>query len=205
MNKKGLLAFTVTIFFIECILAASLCAVRLLTEEQALKDMFPEADSIVNETKILDPNELSKLTARIKKLVLYQKGSKSEELAAKNDYSFYFAMKDGEKIGVAVMEMQPGKWGPVQFIIALDMDGRVKNLAVMFYVEQRGRPIARRSFLGQFIGKSSENPIKVRKDIRAISGATISSRCTAFTVRKVIALYENIYLDGAKTPQEKKF
>lgn len=205
MIRKSLIAFMLTFLVMECILVTPSSAVRLLTEEEALKEMFPEADSFVNETRVLDPEEMVRLKNRIKKLVLYQKGSQSEMLAEKNDYVFYFAMKGGEKIGVAVMEMQPGKWGPVQFIIALDMDGKVKNLAVMFYVEQRGRPIARRSFLGQFIGKSSGNPIVIREDIRAISGATISSRCTAFTVRKVIALYENLYLDGAPTSQEKKF
>jgi Na+-translocating ferredoxin:NAD+ oxidoreductase RnfG subunit len=189
----------------ECILAAPSFAVRLLTEDQALKKMFPEADSIVTETKVLDPTEMDQLKARTKKLVLYQKGSKSKELAEKNDYTFYFAMKNGIRTGVAVMEMQPGKWGPVQFIVALDMEAKVNNVAVMFYVEQRGRPIARKSFMGQFRDKSSGDDIKVRKDIRAISGATISSRCSAFTVRKVIALYENLYLNGGTPSTDKKF
>jgi Na+-translocating ferredoxin:NAD+ oxidoreductase RnfG subunit len=205
MIRKGLFAFVLTFLVMECVLVTPSSAVRLLTEEEALKEMFPDADDFVNETRVLDPDQMAELKERIKKLVLYQKGSQSEMLAEKNNYVFYFAMKDGERIGVAVMEMQPGKWGPVQFIIALDMDGKVTNLAVMFYVEQRGRPIARRSFLGQFIGKSSGNTIAVRKDIRAISGATISSRCTAFTVRKVIALYENLYLDGVVTSEKKKF
>jgi len=205
MTKKELLVYSLIFSLLECILAAPSFAVRLLTEDQALKEMFPEADSIVTETKVLDSAEMDKLKARIKKLVLYQRGSKSEELTEKNDYTFHFAMKEGKRTGVAVIEMQPGKWGPVQFIVALDMKGNVRNIAVMFYVEQRGRPIARKSFIGQFIGKSSGDHIKVRKDIRAISGATISSRCSAFTVRKVIALYENLYPDGIKPSKERYF
>lgn len=184
-------------------LTASSSAVTLLTEEKALKEMFPEADTVVSEMKVLDPTEVAALKDRIGgRLVLYQKGSKSEALAEKNDYVFYFGVKEGEKIGVAVMDTQPGKWGPVQFIIALDMGGKVKNLAVMSYVEKRGRPIARRSFLGQFINKSSADPITVRKDIKGVSGATISSRCAAFTVRKIIALYENTYLNAGQTSTE---
>jgi Na+-translocating ferredoxin:NAD+ oxidoreductase RnfG subunit len=205
MNKKELIVYTLFFFLMECILAAPSFAVRLMTEDQALKKMFPEADSIVTESRVLDSAEMDKLKARTKKLVLYQKGSKSEELAEKNDYTFYFAMKDGKRTGVAMIEMQPGKWGPVQFIVALDLAGKVNNVAVMFYVEQRGRPIARKSFMGQFAGKSSGDDIKVRKDIRAISGATISSRCSAFTVRKVIALYENLYLNGGKPSTDRKF
>lgn len=184
-------------------LSAASSAMTLLTEEEALKEMFPDADTVVSEMKILDPAEVDALNDRIGgRLVLYQKGSKSEKLAEKDDYTFYFGIKDGKKTGVAVMDTQPGKWGPVQFIIALDMEGKVKDLAVMMYVEKRGRPIARRSFLGQFIGKCSEDKITVRKDIKGVSGATISSRCAAFTVRKIIALYENIYLNAGQTSAE---
>jgi len=68
----------------------------------------------------------------------------------------------------------------------------------MSYVEQRGRPISTRRFLSQFIGKTSKNPIQVGKDVDAVSGATISSRASAFAVKKVIALYEAAYLAGAK-------
>jgi len=199
--RKVLIASALAVFLVESLLAASSFAVTLLTEDKALKKMFPEADTVITEPKILDSTEIAKLKDRIGgRLVLYQKGSKAKTLAEKNDYTFYFGVKDREKIGVAVMETQPGKWGPVQFIVALDMEGEVRNLAVMLYVEKRGRPIARRSFLGQFIGKSSQDPIIVRKDIRAISGATISSRCAAFTVRKVIALYENLYLNEEEMP-----
>lgn len=167
----------------------------LLTKEQALKQMFPEVDEIVTETKIVAPEDLNQLKDRMGgRLYLYQKGSKSKELSEKNEYTFYCGVKNGERIGVAVIEIQPGKWGPVKFIVALDMEGKVKNLAVMSFVEKRGRPIARRSFLKQFLGKGSKDTIKIHKDIRAITGATISSRSVTFTVRKVIALYEELLL-----------
>ena len=101
-------------------------------------------------------------------------------------------IKAGETTGVALVEVQPGKWGPVKYIVALDLTGKVTNLAVMSYVEQRGRPISTRRFLGQFIGKTGKSPITVGKDVDAVSGATISSRATAFAVKKVIALYETV-------------
>ena len=70
----------------------------------------------------------------------------------------------------------------------------------MEYKEKRGQPIARRNFLDQFVNKSDKDPISVRgekgipKDIRQISGATISSDCTCFAVKKVLALYKNVYM-----------
>jgi Na+-translocating ferredoxin:NAD+ oxidoreductase RnfG subunit len=48
--------------------------------------------------------------------------------------------------------------------------------------------------LDQFTGKGSSDPIALNKDIRAISGATISSDATCFAVKKVLALYEEAFL-----------
>ncbi len=185
-----LLVLSIVVFSKNCL------AVQLLTQEQALEKMFPEADEIVAETRVLTSTETARIKERLGgSLVHYQKGSKSEEIEEKVEYTFYFAVKNSQKTAVAVIEEQPGKWGPVKFIIALDTaTAKVENLAVMSYKEKRGRPIARRNFLKQFIGKGSEDSIKVRKDIRAISGATISSDAACFAVKKVIALYEELFL-----------
>jgi electron transport complex protein RnfG len=103
-------------------------------------------------------------------------------------------MKGGYTAGVAVVEVQPGKWGPVTYIVALDAYGsKVVNLAVMSYTEKRGRPISTKRFLGQFTGKTAASPLTVGKDIDAVSGATISSRATAFAVKKVLLLYQTVY------------
>jgi Na+-translocating ferredoxin:NAD+ oxidoreductase RnfG subunit len=68
----------------------------------------------------------------------------------------------------------------------------------MSYVEQRGRPIATRRFLDQFIGKTGKSAITAGKDIDAVSGATISSRATAFAVKKVVVLYETVFPPAPK-------
>ncbi|MBN2464654.1 FMN-binding protein [candidate division WOR-3 bacterium] len=81
----------------------------------------------------------------------------------------------------------------MKHIVALDMTGKVTNLAVMSYVDQRCRSIATRRFLDQFIGKTGESPTTASKDVDAVSGATISSRATAFAVKKVIVLYETVF------------
>jgi Na+-translocating ferredoxin:NAD+ oxidoreductase RnfG subunit len=95
---------------------------------------------------------------------------------------------------VAIIDVEPGKWGPVEFITAMDLKGTVKRVKVMSYQEQRGRPIARNSFLNQYRGKSSSSPMQVGKDIVGVSGATISSRSATFAVKKAIVMYEEVYL-----------
>jgi Na+-translocating ferredoxin:NAD+ oxidoreductase RnfG subunit len=175
-------------------------AMVLLEKDAALKEMFPDAEKVSEEVKVLDSNTAAALKQQLGgSLVHFQTGSQSGEVKEKLQYTFYFAAKGGQKNEVAVVEEQPGKWGPVTFIIALDArTAKVKNLAVMSYEEKRGRPIARHNFLDQFIGKGSGDKLAVRKDIRGITGATISSECTCFAVKKVAMLYEMLYLKKGK-------
>lgn len=196
MNKRLNSPLIAVFLLIAIILVRPCAAIVLLTNDQALKQMFSDADTVITESIVLDDAQLEQVKSQLGgKWVLYQSGSKSKAVGEENECNFYFAEKDGEKIGVALMEMQPGKWGPVKYIIALDMTGKVNDLAVMMYMEKRGKPIARRSFLGQFIGKTSADPLMTGKDVHAISGATISSRATAFAVKKVIAIYGTVYLN----------
>jgi hypothetical protein len=73
----------------------------------------------------------------------------------------------------------------------------------MSYQEKRGRPIARNNFLSQFFGKGSGDPVTINKDIRAISGATISSDATCFVVKKAIVLYEDAFLPRSQSLSQK--
>ncbi len=170
-------------------------AMSLMTQEEALKQMLPDSDKVTPENKTLTPQQIEALKKRLGgSLVLTQKGG-SKEVQEKIEYTFYFGTKNGQKNGVAVIEEQPGKWGPMAMIIALDpASGKVKNLAVMSYSEKRRRPIARRNFLDQFAGKGGADPVNTAKNIRPVTGATISSEAGCFVVRKVIALYEETYL-----------
>lgn len=192
INKSKCIA---VICLIGC-LYTTVYAVRLLSKKVALKKMLPGIESITEEIKTLTASDKEKIKSRLGGVLVFdQEGSQSSKVAETNEYTFFFGMKGGERIGVAVIEMQPGKWGPVEYIINLDpKTARVKDLAVMSFTEKRGRPIARRNFLKQFIGKGSKDPLKIRKDYRGITGATISSKATCFAVKKISAMYEVLYL-----------
>ena len=186
----------VSIAVLVALFAQTVLAGRLLTLAKALESLMPDTESIEEESRVMTDSELNEIKAYLGgALVHHQKGSKSEDVSEKKEYVFHFGIVNGERTEVGVVEEQPGKWGPVEYFIVLDCkSAKVKNIAVMSYREKRGRPIARHSFLSQFYGKGIDDPIQVRKDIRAISGATISSDATCFAVKKVIAMYEVIFL-----------
>lgn len=170
-------------------------AFTLLTKEQALRQVFGKGADVTVETKKLAGEKLSTVKKRLGgKLVYYQVGSESERVASKTKIDFYFASKKGKRFGLAIIDVQPGKWGPVTYIIAITLKGAVKKVRVLEYVEKRGRPIARRSYMRQYVGKTSRSTLQVGRDITGISGATISSRATTFAVKKAIVLYEELYL-----------
>jgi Na+-translocating ferredoxin:NAD+ oxidoreductase RnfG subunit len=195
--KKGL---AVTSVLLALVLVRPSAGAVLLTQDQALKQMFPDPAKVVPEAHVLTPAQAESIKVRLGgKWTLFKSLAKGEESKETDSLMFYFAKKDGKKTGVALIEVQPGLWGPQKCIVALDLTGRVTNLAVMSYLGERCRPIATRRFLEQFIGKTSESPLTVGKDVDAVSGATISSRTTAFTVKKVVALYETVF-----PPAEKK-
>ncbi len=170
-------------------------AITLLTQEEALKEVFWDGAVIEKETKELTGATLARIQERLGgNLVYTQEGSESAAVETQHKIDFYFAKKDGERKGVAIIDVEPGKWGPVEIITAMTTDAVVKNVKVMSYQEQRGQPIARSSFMNQYRGKTSQSPLTVGKDIIAISGATISSRAATFTVKKAIVIYEEVYL-----------
>jgi Na+-translocating ferredoxin:NAD+ oxidoreductase RnfG subunit len=167
--------------------------IELLSEKEAFTEMFPEADNVTPDNRKVNQDQTEKIKKRLGgKIVHYQEGSNPKEI---KDVVFYVASKNGKKTSVGLIVEQPGKWGPVKYMIVVDPEkSNIQNLTIMSYTEKRGRPIARRNFLKQFIGKSSLDPIAVSKDINGISGATISSDATCFAVKLTLALYEEVYL-----------
>ena len=169
-------------------------AARLLTQEQAVKQIFPDVDEVKTETKTLTAQEISSLKTKLGgNLFHFTESSSKEQVKNETTYTILYGIKNKNTIRIAIIDEQPGKWGPVEFILAIDTaTSKINNLAVMAYKEQRGRPIARVNFLKQFFGKGSSDPVMIRKDIRAISGATVSSDCACFAVKKAIAMYETV-------------
>ena len=187
-NRIFALAMGVVCFLV---LSGTCLAVELLTSEQAVKEMFPDAEKVDTAKKTLDSKQLADIKEKLGGTLVYKGSGKGNTWKPETEYTLYYGIKGGEKTGVAIMEEEPGKWGPVKYIVMLDpKTAKVKNMAVMSLSEKRGRPIATKNFLSQFNGKG--DGVGLGKGITGVSGATISSECTCFTVNKVIAIYQEL-------------
>jgi thiamine biosynthesis lipoprotein ApbE/Na+-translocating ferredoxin:NAD+ oxidoreductase RnfG subunit len=178
-------------------LAASLAAVGLLmmnpwlghaivymTREEALRSLIPQAGEIREETV--------KLTSMQKDQVQKLLGSRIRE----ETYTFWIGEKDRVPVGYALILEVIGKEQPITFMVAVSPDGKIQGVEVLIYRESQGSEIRSRRFMQQFTGKTVSQTLKVDRDIDSISGATLSSRSTAYAVKKALALVEVIYRSG---------
>jgi Na+-translocating ferredoxin:NAD+ oxidoreductase RnfG subunit len=89
--------------------------------------------------------------------------------------------------GFAQVRNVKGKDQPITFLVAIDSANGLKDIDVLVYREPHGGEVAYEPWRKQFRGKSSTDPLIVGKDIRNISGATISSHSVTLGVRKALA------------------
>ncbi|MEE9200968.1 MAG: FAD:protein FMN transferase [Candidatus Brocadiales bacterium] len=157
-----------------------------LTRDQALSKMFPDSDEILVDRLILTDEGRSRLEGRLKRRIY------------ENGFEVFIGRQSGEIKGYAVITQELGKFHPFSFIVAVEPDGRIKDMAVLVYRESRGGEVMRRRFLHQFIGKTSRSPIRINRDIINITGATMSVVMMCKGVKKVLGVVDEFYLSGER-------
>ncbi|MCG3114742.1 MAG: FAD:protein FMN transferase [Candidatus Manganitrophus sp. SA1] len=156
-----------------------------LTEEEALRKMMPEADRFDSEEIVLSDDQLSR----------------AQQLAGRsfreNRYRFWVGRRGEERIGYATVLEVIGKERPITFLVGIEPNGEVMGVEVLIYRESRGSEIRNARFMGQFLKKGLDNPLRLGHDIASISGATLSARAAVYVVRKALALVEVAYRQPA--------
>lgn len=155
--------------------------IRFATEKEALARMMPEADRFS-----LDPVHLND-----------EQLQKAQNLAGKGfrqkTYNFWVGYKGDNAIAYALKLDVVGKKRPITFLIGMTPTGIVKAVEVLVYRESKGSEIRYARFMKQFYQKTRKDPVRLGRDIRSISGATLSSRAAAYAVRKTLSIFEVVY------------
>jgi hypothetical protein len=95
--------------------------------------------------------------------------------------------KDSTLLGFAQVRNVKGKDQPITFLVAIDPANALKDVDVLVYREPYGGEVAYEPWRKQFRGKTREAALVVGKDIRNISGATISSHSVTLGIRRALA------------------
>lgn len=156
------------------------------SEEEALAIAFPEATDIVEDVHVLDETARTRVAERA-------------GVPARNHLvTFHEARREGELLGRALLLKEKGKSLPFRFLVSIRPDGSVSQVLVLSYREPQGQEIRRDSFRRQYHGKTLADPIRRGRDIRNITGATISVDSLSRGVRRALALYA-VLLDETGT------
>jgi len=133
-----------------------------LAEETALKQILPDADSFTQKTV--------------------------------DGISYFEAMKGRDLTGYCVRVTGEGYGGYIRMMVGIDPSGVIKGVMVLKHHETPGlgskigeiRPGEKDAwFLRQFVGKGARS-VDVKRNIDAITGATISSRAVTDAINKTV-------------------
>jgi len=125
----------------------------------------------------------AKVTASVRRI--FGAEATTSPLAAGTDTVLRVARAD-TLLGFALVRAVKGKDQPITFLVAIDTADRLKDIDILVYREPYGGEVAYDAWRRQFRGKSSDAALQVGRDIRTISGATISVNAVTLGVRKAL-------------------
>jgi hypothetical protein len=156
-----------------------------LTEDAALKLMFPKSERIRKEFIRLTPEKKVQIEERI--------GWKFPE----EFFEVYIGETGMQVDGYALIQNTIGKHKPMTYMVGVDHTGHVSNVELLVFREARGSEVRTKRFNVQYEGKTVSDPVRLNKDIINISGATMSVRSMTAGIKRVLVLVDEFYLRPA--------
>ena len=117
---------------------------------------------------------------------VFGRGVVAAPLVVNSDTAFRVTRGDSV-LGFAVVRNVKGKDQPITFLVAIDTADRLKDIDILIYREPYGGEVAYEAWRRQFRGKSAGDTLEVGRQIRGISGATISVNAVTVGVRRALA------------------
>jgi thiamine biosynthesis lipoprotein len=108
-------------------------------------------------------------------------------------YTFFIATQDGKPAKYAIVLNEIGKSEPITFMVGMSPEGKVTEVVIMEFRENRGWEVKEKRFLNQFRNKTVRSAIRVDEDIINYTGATLSSKAIARGVRRSLLLLDAFY------------
>jgi Na+-translocating ferredoxin:NAD+ oxidoreductase RnfG subunit len=146
-------------------------ATQYMTVEQAQGAAFPQA----SEFRAATPPDAATIAA----------------LGAAAGWSprIWQARAGDKPLGWLIVDQVIGKSELISYALALDAAGAVISVEVLDYREAHGGEIRLAAWRRQFVGKTPQDAAQLGRDIRNISGATLSCRHLTEGVQRLLKLY----------------
>lgn len=152
-------------------------ATTYFTSATVRQALFPGATNFVDKSFTLAPAQ-AKAIAKA-----------SATRVSKSKIAVWEARGAGGKLGTFFIDQVYGKHEFITYAVALGPDGDVRQVEIMEYRETYGDQVRMPKWRAQFTGKRHGQPLKFTKEIKNISGATLSCLHITDGVRRVLATY----------------
>jgi len=170
--------------------ASSANGAVLLSQQQALAEAFPEAE-VERLTAFLDQPQVR----RIEELA----GSEIESRVIIR----YRGVREGGVLGTAYFDSHLVRTLPETLMIVVGPDGDVMRIEVLSFDEPPDY-LPREKWFEQFDGRGLDPELSLKRGIRGVTGATLSSRAVTTAVRRALAIHrvlEEFAADEDQTPE----
>ena len=176
MDRAGSSWFYVIPAAVALVAPAEAGATVYLTIAQAQQALFPGAQFVDHPLALSDAQR--KAIARAAGAPGYDKVQRAWEVRSGNRRAGWF-----------FVDRVIGKHEFITYAVGLLPDGTVRGIEILDYRETYGGEIRNPKWRQQFVGKHPGAALKLDRDIRNISGATLSSRHVTDGVRRLLATY----------------
>ena len=174
--------------------------------------VIPLALSLTNkltESRITELEEKNKIDTM--KLLIEADSFEEKTLGEDKKTVYYTAVKDEKIVGYIFTTSAKGYGGEVSVMTAVGMDGVIKEVAILDASNETpglGQNATKESFYSAYSGKTEgvecvkEQPVENSNSIKAITGATITSRAVTNAVNEALDLYKTVTsLSSVYTPE----
>ena len=156
---------------------APAAATVYLTIPAAQQALFPGAQFVDHSLTLSDVQR--KTIARVAGASGYDKVQRVWEVRSGNRRAGWF-----------MLDRVIGKHELITYAVGLTTDGTVRGIEILEYRETYGGEIRNPNWRRQFVGKRPGSQVQLDKDIKNISGATLSSRHVTDGVRRLLVTWQ---------------
>lgn len=107
----------------------------------------------------------------------------------------YVARRGGERVGTAYFDAHRVRTLPETLMVVVDPEDRVERIEILSFSEPQDY-LPREVWYRQFLGRPLGEALEVGREIRGVTGATLTARATTDAVRRVLALHR--VLEGSR-------
>lgn len=183
MSRPGANWFTILPAAAVAATPAPASATVYLSTPAAQQAMFPGA-SFVSRDVAFTP-EQRKVIARASGVGSFDKVQRVWEVRSGKGRAGWF-----------IVDRVLGKHEMITYAVALTPDGAVKRVEILEYREAYGGEIRNPAWRQQFVGKRFGSGLQLGRDIRNISGATLSSRHVTDGIRRLLVTWQLLLRDA---------